>query len=100
MPTVYNQRSNTTMPPPKGAIYIGRPTIWGNPFPVSEWGGVQQSIDKYKEWIMQPEQAFLRAAMRRELKGKDLVCWCAPRICHGDIVLEIANETRPKKRRK
>ena len=32
-----------------------------------------------------------RDAIRKELKGKDLVCWCAPKSCHADILLEIAN---------
>jgi len=27
-----------------------------------------------------------------ELRGKDLVCWCAPLPCHADILLELAND--------
>lgn len=34
----------------------------------------------------------LKAAARVELRGKDLVCWCAPLPCHADILLELANE--------
>mgnify|MGYP001566276022 CR=1 FL=1 len=30
-------------------------------------------------------------AAKRELQGKDLVCWCAPLPCHGDILLAVAN---------
>jgi hypothetical protein len=26
-----------------------------------------------------------------ELRGKDLVCWCAPDACHADVLLELAN---------
>ena len=26
-----------------------------------------------------------------ELKGKDLVCWCSPEPCHGDVLLKYAN---------
>jgi hypothetical protein len=26
-----------------------------------------------------------------ELRGKDLVCWCAPKPCHGDVLLRLAN---------
>ena len=29
--------------------------------------------------------------IRHELAGKDLVCWCSPKSCHADILLEIAN---------
>ena len=27
-----------------------------------------------------------------ELRGKDLVCWCAPLACHGDLLLRLAGE--------
>ena len=27
-----------------------------------------------------------------ELRGYDLVCWCAPEPCHGDLLLRLANE--------
>jgi hypothetical protein len=26
-----------------------------------------------------------------DLRGCDLVCWCAPRPCHGDLLLRLAN---------
>jgi uncharacterized protein DUF4326 len=26
-----------------------------------------------------------------ELRGRDLVCWCAPLACHGDVLVELAN---------
>ncbi|GAG87489.1 unnamed protein product, partial [marine sediment metagenome] len=32
-----------------------------------------------------------------ELKGKDLVCWCAPLPCHADVLLELANPSIPFK---
>jgi hypothetical protein len=28
-----------------------------------------------------------------DLRGLDLVCWCAPLPCHGDVLLRLANET-------
>jgi hypothetical protein len=24
------------------------------------------------------------------LVGNDLVCWCAPALCHGDVLVELA----------
>jgi hypothetical protein len=27
-----------------------------------------------------------------ELKGRDLMCYCAPKACHGDILLRLANK--------
>jgi hypothetical protein len=23
--------------------------------------------------------------------GRDLVCWCAPLACHGDVLVDLAN---------
>ena len=71
-------------------VYIGRPSKFGNPFEIGKDGDREEVIRKYKEWILnQPE---LVEDAKRELKGKDLVCWCAPLACHGDILLEIANK--------
>lgn len=70
-------------------IYIGRPTKWGNPFVVGKHGTRQEVIEKYRAWIVnQPE---LLAALG-ELKGQNLACYCAPKACHGDVLLELANK--------
>jgi hypothetical protein len=26
-----------------------------------------------------------------QLRGRDLICWCAPLPCHGDVLLRLAN---------
>lgn len=26
-----------------------------------------------------------------ELREKDLICWCVPFACHGDVLRELAN---------
>ena len=71
-------------------VYIGRPGPWGNPFVVGEHGTRDEVVEKYAEWLLgQPE---LVAKAQKELKGKVLGCWCAPKLCHGNILAEIANE--------
>lgn len=42
----------------------------------------------YKTWLT-PE---LIAEAREELKGRDLVCFCAPAACHGNVLLELLKE--------
>ena len=42
----------------------------------------------YRLWV-QRQPALM--TMVPELRGKDLVCWCAPEKCHGDVLLELAN---------
>lgn len=34
-------------------------------------------------------------AARRELKGKQLACWCAPLPCHGDVLAAVADGEEP-----
>lgn len=70
------------------AIYIGRPSKWGNPFIIGEHGSRDDVIMKYAEWVC--DQPALLAALP-ELRGRDLVCWCSPAWCHGNILRELAN---------
>jgi Domain of unknown function (DUF4326) len=32
-----------------------------------------------------------------ELRGTDLLCFCAPAACHGDLLLRLANATREER---
>ena len=71
-------------------VYIGRPGPWGNPFEIGKDGDREEVVEKYAEWLLaQPE---LVEKAKEELKGKVLGCWCAPKLCHGDILAEVANE--------
>lgn len=97
MPRVLNLRYLTDGIP-VGAVLCDRSTDFGSPFPIShERDGRTraESVECYRSWIHDPEQAELRARMRRELAGKDLVCHCAPAACHCDVVLEVANSPEP-----
>lgn len=104
MPKVYNKHHKDA---PPGAVYVGRPTKWGNPFAIGEDHPLhfkgdgtkpgdgypmsrQDVIDFYQHWITQEGHGLLMDLS--ELRGKDLVCWCAPLPCHADILLRIANE--------
>lgn len=118
---------------PEGAIYVGRPTRWGNPctqvrYPAidgSEWeregrlgktsgqrhafvhpdntvtwhlvkdATPEQAVAMYRDWLDRRDD--LVEAARRELAGRDLMCWCPlpapgqPDHCHAAVLLEIAN---------
>ena len=67
-------------------VYIGRPSKWGNPFKVGEDGTRQEVIEKYRNWIQ--TQPDLLAELDT-LKGKILGCWCKPKPCHGDVLVEL-----------
>ncbi len=92
-PRVYNNHHKNA---PPSAIYIGRPSKWGNPFshlPNTsanfKVSSRDEAIEKYREWLFKQPQLIEQA--QRELKGKSLVCWCYPQKCHGDVLIEVAN---------
>ena len=93
---------------PPTAIYVGRPTKWGNPFTVQKAreAGYQdphaKAVHAYRLWLAgDPDftsdvHRNQRLAILRdihELRGKDLSCWCrAEQKCHADVLLEMANK--------
>ena len=87
---------------PAGAVYVGRPTKWGNPFPFArlfrkwletgecEWQEhctrprSQVALDERQAWMLQHVH---------ELRGKKLACWCPlDQPCHADVLAELANQ--------
>lgn len=68
-------------------VYIGRPSKWGNPFPLKSEGDRQKIIAAYRAWV-KDEIAGGRLDVE-ELRGKVLGCFCAPKACHGDVLLEL-----------
>lgn len=86
-PRVYNKRDARS---PADAVYVGRPSDWGNPYFIGHHGSREECVEKFREHIKQNRSLMARIG---ELKGKNLVCWCAPKACHGDVLLELANET-------
>lgn len=72
-----------------GAVYCGRPGPWGNPFVIGKHGDREEVIRRYREWLLSQPEMMEKA--RRELKGLDLICWCAPLECHCDVLAEVAN---------
>ena len=94
---------------PDGSVYVGRPSKWGNPFAigepfeaVEEEGGqkvgtyvcrtAEQAVEHFTGWTDQDSTVDLREDVRRELRGKDLACWCRlDQPCHADVLLKIAN---------
>ncbi len=82
---------------PDNAIYIGRgnskfnlqESKFANPFPITKDCGRQEVIDKYKVWLWnQIKQGLITKEDILSLDGKDLVCYCSPCSCHGDVLLK------------
>lgn len=106
---------------PAGAVYVGRPSKWGNPILVSDVAGQYPSLSEREvaTLVVRDFETLARAGslrfpnwrraggqrgpvawtypgaaeIRAHLGGRDLVCWCPlDQPCHADVLLEIANE--------
>jgi hypothetical protein len=69
-------------------VYIGRPSVWGNPYEIGKDGTRGEVIAKYKEYLLGNPELMLLLPM---LKGRVLGCWCHPDACHGDVIAELAD---------
>jgi hypothetical protein len=105
---------------PKGAVYVGRPSLFGNPWDLATARSYDVPIDRRRQWCVdkfRPEMDRLALlsdyamvsdrgyerlwAMglptmadyaKRLLRGHDLACWCPlDQPCHADVLLELAN---------
>lgn len=79
-------------------VYIGRGkgSIWGNPFTHKDGTFAkfkvdtrEEAVERYREYILNSPRLLEHL---HELKGKVLGCWCSPKACHGDILIELIKE--------
>lgn len=103
----------------EGAVYVGRPTRWGNPWSVKQFG-LKNAMRYFESFMKSQACEWSREALQvgtgklnrydiDELRGKDLACWCrlcdkhkngkpidehCPDCdpCHADVLLELANQ--------
>jgi hypothetical protein len=98
-------------------VYIGRPTIWGNPWSHNENSTApfkvatrNEAVDNYEHWLRTSEVRcgntvvsqdvieFLHLMRHQiltclpELEGYTLGCWCHPARCHGDVLVKLLRE--------
>lgn len=101
---------------PEGAVYVGRGSLWTNPFRFDRFGHAR-SVTLHRLWLTgeltprmlirlgfgQHETMALYRLRRRvlskidRLQGKNLQCWCPlrSRWCHADTLLQLANRSDP-----
>jgi hypothetical protein len=74
-------------------VYIGRGTLWGNPYQMGQEGTRDEVIAKFaydfeKRFLKFPEQFDVNI---EKLRGKTLGCHCKPAACHGDVIAKYLN---------
>lgn len=113
MPQILNAKRFIGGPYPPNSAYVGRGrgSILGNPFThltkdtlaTNIVGSREEAVSEYekyarnviaKELELFPDnpdkQIFINAV--KALKGKDLVCWCAPYACHASVLIILCEE--------
>jgi hypothetical protein len=76
---------------PAGTVYVGRPTKWGNPFPINDTTTREKSVALFEDYLRKMPAAE-RERLLAPLRGKDLSCWChLKEACHADVLLRWAN---------
>lgn len=107
---------------PKNTVYVGRGTVFGNPFTVSQAVDVfdcgketahVECVNWFREWLSAADDAFGECREYAEMKpqrdrllsriselhGKNLACFCGLDFaCHADVLLEMANSPPPPAR--
>lgn len=88
MPKVLNKRK---LKLGDRGVYVGRPSKWGN-YPALEKPGAprEEQVRRFRKFV-EDNPAFQEEIVK-ELAGKNLICWCAPAMCHADVLLEYANK--------
>ena len=103
MTKVVNMRAST---PTKDDVYIGRknePFHFGNPFShlnsdiaSVHVGNRTEAIAAFRAWILgtdftevEPERRAWILENLESLRDKNLLCFCKPQKCHGDVYLEL-----------
>lgn len=83
---------------PEGAIYVGRPSRWGNPWIVDPVKATLPASNQYRATAEECVRLYAVWAawyveeIRADLAGHDLACWCPlDQPCHADVLLAIAN---------
>lgn len=65
-------------------------SVWANPY---KDGTRKEIIEKYEIYIRNKleNDIFLRSSLKN-LKNKNLGCWCKPENCHGDVLIKLIDE--------
>jgi len=77
-------------------VYIGRPSLWGNPYSSKKGTLAKYYVESKSEAILSYEE-YLESSPEllkalKKLKGKRLGCWCKPQPCHGDVIVKLINK--------
>jgi hypothetical protein len=73
-------------------VYIGRPSIFGNPFHAQSDADRLGVIEQFRTYFLDrvKNDSEFRSEVEK-LRGKVLGCHCVPKFCHGHIIAAYLN---------
>ncbi len=77
-----------TAPPALNYVYVGRPSIWGNPYRIGPDGTREDVVRKYEVFL---RTSPVLLAQLRDVRGATLGCWCHPLPCHAHVIAHLAD---------
>lgn len=89
---ILNKKTDTI---PKTAIYIGRGSALGNPFPIGEAGIREEVIAKHESYLIkeiESKNPVILAKLLQLKEDSELVCYCSPAPCHGHTIERLWRE--------
>lgn len=106
MITVVNKYKHT---PTENDVYIGRGGVLGNPFTSIKdkqtlakfvCDSREESIESFREYILEKiasKDKVICDELNRiyKMPQANLICFCKPKSCHGDIIKEIIESKKP-----
>lgn len=76
-------------------VYIGRGSLFGNPYRISKCRTRQMVIDWYREWFYHElKNPLFNAEVEKLRSATTLGCYCKPQACHGDVIIEYLENTK------
>lgn len=88
----------------KQAVYIGRGSIFGNPFVMDKNNSRDDVCDAYQRYFykrlendLEFRESVEKLADKALSESVNLMCFCAPKRCHGDIIKEYINQVLNEK---
>ena len=86
--------------------YVGRPSPLGNPFKLECESNRDAVIARYEVWLRERIAArdrrvcdelnrlyvIARDSIARDAGLLELVCWCAPKRCHAEVIRKVLLE--------
>lgn len=78
-------------------VFIGRPSIFGNPFVLKREEDREKVVAQYEKYARKRIEEDVNFAIAvANLEGRTLGCFCAPRACHGDVLVTLTQELKGK----